>query len=186
MPVSDRAVRRYSTLLATYRRRTSGLLVALWDRLDRHDRVDAAEYARLAEPALDGAKVAAVAASAAFFSLALEVPPVGVRPERVEVEARILDPFLAAWHALKEGRPLIEALAAGRSQADAVGSDFVTRTARRTGDVVADLSGVKVRWRRVPEPGACAWCREVAGNHYRTAESADFGHDRCGCDVVPA
>lgn len=185
MPASDEAIRRYSLLLRTYRRRTSALLVAAWDALDGYDEQSADEYARNVSPALTGAKTAAVAASSGFFALALGIRPVSIRARDVLVEPRIRDPFLALWHASKEGRPLEEALTAGRSQAEAVGADFVQKTARRTGDTVAAASDVTVRWRRVPDANACNWCKTVAGQLYHTAESADFGHDRDGCVVVP-
>ena len=40
-------------------------------------------------------------------------------------------------------------------------------------------------WRRVPGPKACQWCRTIAGQLYKTSETADFGHARCDCVVVP-
>lgn len=90
------------------------------------------------------------------------------------------------WHAFTMERPFEEALRVGRSTAQAVGFDFVQSSARRTGDVAAARSGVDVTWRRVPGAKSCDWCRLVAGQTYRTAESADFGHERDDCDVVPA
>ena len=186
MPLSDAELKRYRTQLATYRRRTSALLAALWDGLDSYDEEAAERYAISAAPILAGAKQASVSASVAMFALSQGIRPPSVPLDAVDVVARIDHPFLALWHAVNEGRPNEEALLAGRNQAEAVGADFVQQTARRTGDVAARESGTRVRWRRVPEPKACSWCRTVAGQLYRTAESADFGHDRCYCDVVPA
>lgn len=183
MPLSDEAVRRYRTALVSQSARTATFLAAVWD--DQPDIEDEARFARAAAPFLIGAKAAAVATSSAFFALALDLRPVGVRARDVLSEPRVRDPFLATWHALNEGRPYEEAVAAGRSAAEAAGEDYVTSTARRTGDVVADKSGQRVRWRRVPGGGACEFCRTVAGQTYRTSESADFGHDRDHCVVVP-
>lgn len=186
MPVSDAAILRYKRQIAGYRNRTSLVLTAAWDRLGTYTEDDIDRYARQTAPTLSGAKVAAVALSAAFFSLAVRSRPVGVRAGDIPVEARIRDPFLTAWHAVSEGRSWVEASAAGRSMAEAVGFNFVQSTARRTGDVVAERSGEQVRWRRVPGGSSCSWCLTVAGQLYHSAESADFGHDRCDCDAVPA
>lgn len=183
---SDAAVRRYRRQISVYRARTAGLLVATWDRLDRHDREDLDTYLQATAPALAGAKRASVSLSAAFFALVLDIPPVGVDPDAIAVNVNVEGPFLAMWHAFSEGRPFDEALAAGRSMAQANGFDWVQSAARRTGDHVAEASGREVRWRRVPGANACDWCRMVARDDYRTAESADFGHNRDDCDVMPA
>lgn len=187
MALSAEALRRYRRQVDARRRRTAAALATLWDRYDAYDSADAEDFARRSAPVLTGAKTATVATSAAMFAMALNMRrPPAVRPDDVEVEPRIDHPFLAFWHALGEGRPREEALAAGRSQAEAVGSDFVQQTARRTGDAAAKASGRRVRFERRPEPGACAWCVDAADQTYRTARSADFGHDRCLCDVVPS
>ena len=186
MPLSDTALRRYDRLLESHRFRTAAILAALWDSLGTYDDEASEQFARRAAPTLAGAKRTAVASSVAVFSLALEVRPPAVSLDEVDVEPRIRHPFLAMWHAVNEGRPNEEALAAGRSQAEAVAMDFVQQTARRTGDTVARKAGVSTRWRRVPNAGACQWCQTISGQLYRTAESADFGHDRCFCMVVPA
>lgn len=161
-------------------------MIALWSRLDSIDEDRVEDFARQAAPALAGAKQATVATSSAFFSLATGVRPVGIRPQDVAVEARIKHPFTAAWHALNMGREYEEALMVGQSQASAVGFDFVQSASRQTGDVFAEQSGVKMRWHRVPSVNACDWCQTVAGQTYATAESADFGHDRCDCSIIPA
>lgn len=186
MPASDLAIRRHQRLIGRYRERTSAALVSIWAQLDSIDEDAVEAFARRATPVLAGVKQATVATSSAFFALAAGTRPVGIRPERVVVEPRIRHPFLSAWHALNEGREYEEALTVGRSQASAVGFDFVQSTSRQTGDVFAEQSGMQMRWNRVPSPGACEWCQTVAGQTYATAESADFGHDRCDCSVIPA
>lgn len=186
MPPSDTQVARYRRLIGQYRNATSAALVAAWDGLASITDDDVDTFIRRTAPTLTGAKAAVVATSAAFFALATSTRPVAVRPDDVNVEARITHPFLAAWHALAEDRPYAEALEVGRSQANAVGFDFVQSTSRRTGDAVAGAAGKRVRWQRVPGLKACAWCELVAGQLYASAESADFGHDRCDCVAVPA
>jgi hypothetical protein len=185
MALSETALRRYDRLLGTYRNRTAALVVIAWDRLGSYDESGIAEFTATTAPALQGAKRATVAASTSTFALALGIRPPSISANDVDTEPRIRHPFLAMWHAVNEGRPNDEAIAAGRSQAQAVALDFVQQTSRRTGDVVAESAGVRTRWRRVPNAGACTWCRTISGQLYRTAESADFGHDRCYCMVVP-
>lgn len=174
----------YKRHLAGYGARLGEGLAHAWDDLTFDDgSID--PYTAKSAPLFNGMKTLAVATSAAFFALALGSRPVGVAAGDVNVEPRVTDPFLAAWHALKEGRSIEEAIQAGRSAAQASGFDFVQSTARRTGDHVARASGKQVRWTRVPSGDACAWCQLVAGQTYHSAESADFGHDRCGCAAVP-
>lgn len=186
MPLSDVALRRYDRLLTNYRTRTAFALAAAWDQLESYGEDDIAVFASTVAPVLAGAKRTAVATSTAVFALSLGIRPPSLSADAVDVQPRIDHPFLALWHAVSEGRPNDEALAAGRSQAEAVAQDFVQQTSRRTGDAVANLVDYRVQWRRVPNAGACSWCRTVAGQLYRTAESADFGHDRCFCMVIPA
>ncbi len=182
-PVVDRYHRR----LATLRALVSVGLLNIWDDLDSYTDADLDIFMERAAPLLAGAKAATVATSAAFFALAVGTRPAPVASAEVLTEPRISHPFLATWHAIiKEGRSIDDAIAAGRSQVEAVGFDYVQSTARQTGDHVAKASGRTVKWRRRPGSDACSWCRTVAGQLYRTAASADFGHDRCDCIAVPA
>lgn len=176
---------RYKRQIAVYRDRTSALLIAAWTKLPNIDEANVAGFEAVTAAPLAGAKAASVTLSASFFSLAMGIRPIGVAPADVLIDADTRGPFRAAWHALSMGRPYEEALEVGRSTAQAVGFDFVQSAARRTGDVVAEKSGEKVRWTRVPGGNACDWCQLVAGQSYLTAESADFGHERDDCDVVP-
>lgn len=186
MPQSSEVVARYRRQLGSYRLRTSALLVAQWNRLGSWDRRDIARFEDATATPLAGIKTATVALSAAFFALYLDEPPPGVDPDLIDVTLYSEGPFLAAWHALSGGRPFQEAITVGASAASAVGYDFVQHTARRTGDHSAEATGRDVRWKRVPGAKACDWCRSVARDDYRTAESADFGHERDDCIVVPA
>jgi hypothetical protein len=186
MPASPEAVRRYRRHLANYRLRTSALLVATWNRLGSYDRDDIATYEEQTAIPTAGVKQATTGLAAAFLTLTLDVEPTAVDPDAIDVTLHTSGPFHAMWHALKEDRPFTEALQVGRSTASATGYDFVQRVARRTGDHVAEANGLDLRWRRVPGANACDWCRLVSRDDYRTAESADFGHERDDCIVIPA
>ncbi len=156
-----------------------------WDGLGSWDDLDVARLAEVVAPSAELAQTAVATRATGFYSAILEVRAPFVRLAELGVALDYRQAFTAHWHALAEGRPFDEALSAGRSAAEAQADRFLTTTARRVGDSVARSTGQRVRWRRVPEPKACRWCLTVAGQLYRTAESADFGHDRCHCDPVP-
>lgn len=42
-----------------------------------------------------------------------------------------------------------------------------------------------VGYRRVLTGKSCSWCARVSTQRYLTADSADFGHPRCDCTVIP-
>jgi hypothetical protein len=182
--LADAAFTRYRGHLAYAKARTAAAVAVVWDRLGSWRDEDVARFEQAAAPVFEAGKQTAVALTAAFVAVVLEVPPPAVPAAAVVVPVDLREPFTAAWHALSMDRPWPEALAAGRSVAAAVGGDFVQSTARRTGDVVARTANRQVRWRRVTDANPCDWCRSAA-KVYRSAESADIGHSRCGCDVFP-
>lgn len=186
MPASPEAIARFRRQLAVYRNRTSALLVTAWAALPAYDEENIEEFTEATATPLVAAKRASVALSAAFYAIALTIPPVGVDPDDIDVLPDLRGPFLATWHALTMGRGIDEAIRVGRSTASATAYDFVQSTSRRTGDLVVARADIDTGWRRVPGAKACDWCRMVATQTYRTAESADFGHQRDDCIAVPA
>lgn len=183
MPPNPEVIARYQRRLADHRARASAVLVTSWNRLGSWDQADVTRYERQTAPAMAGIKAATVALSAGFLSLYLAQPPVGVDPDNIDVTPDLTGPFHATWHALAIGRPIADALSAGRSVASAAGYDFVQHTSRRTGDHATPRG---TRWRRIPGGNACDWCLLVSRDDYLSAESADFGHQRDDCIVVPA
>ena len=173
---------RFESRIDLIRRRTATNVGAAWSAVTDYTDADAAEFVRRVAPALDAASSAAAQTAHGLFSSML-----GITPPPYDLAAlRLPDPrgpFLAVWHAFNEGRPLAEAAAAGASRAEALGFDTVQSSARQIGD---QLGEGRVRgWRRVPGAGACVWCQTIAGQLYATAETADFGHNRCDCVAVP-
>ena len=184
-PPLDPALRRYRALIEQQRIQLSRALGAAFVQLPGHDEADAARYIAAMGPVVAGAKAATTSTSAAFSALLLDLPTPAVTAQMVATSANLRTPFTAMWHAFSEHRPYTEALAAGRSAAEATGESFVQSTARRTGDAVAEVTGQKIRWQRVAEPGSCPWCAERNGGIYISAADGDYGHDRCHCDVIP-
>lgn len=185
MPVSDAALARYRKLLDRRRLTAGSLLGRAWDQLGSWDELDVARYSRFVTPLLSGVKTSTVAMATAFYGLVLDEPPPPIAASSVTVVADLRQPFTAHWHALSMGRPFSESVAAGRSAVEQVAQGFVESTARRTGDAFTEATGRTVRWDRRPRPDACSFCRRVAGPRYLTAESADFGHVPCKCELVP-
>lgn len=179
-------VRRYQFRLDDLASRSARAAMAAWDELVGYDEADVATFVRRVSPVVVGAKTAAVATGVGFYATLLTIRPPTVRAASIPTVFNPRSGFLAAWHALAQGRPYEEAVAAGRAMTEAATSNTVISAARRTGDAVATGSraGV-VGWRRVLDGKACDWCQVISTQRYRTAESADFGHDRCGCTPVP-
>lgn len=181
----DELVARHKAAQSLIIRRTSGLLVALWDALGSWDRPDVEPFTAATAPHVAAAKEATVRLATGFYSRILERQAPALPVAAVETVFNAEAPFTAVWHALTEGRPFTEAVAAGSSAVDAQAQKFVNNTARRTGDHVTERLGVRTRWRRVPSSSACPFCVRVAGQTYLSSATADFGHNRCGCTAVP-
>lgn len=159
---------------------------AAWAQLDAYDENQIDQFATLTAPTLTGAKGAAVRTAAGYYALLAGVRPAPVLANEVPVVANIREPFIALGRALNSGRPFTEAVAAGAERAEAIARNLVTSSSIQTGDIVAQRADLTIRgWERVPDAGACEWCLTVAPGFYLTAETADFGHDRCGCTAEP-
>lgn len=177
---------RFQLVLAAIGQASSPKLARMWNNLPAYDKANIEEFARKATPVMTSAKFAAVRQAAGYYALIAGVRPVVVKPDDVAVDFDPRDPFISTWNALKSGVPFEAAVLAGLGRTDALVRDFVTSSSRQTGDVVFQRANVKVAgWERVPDGGACPWCLEVAPGFYNSAESADFGHERCGCSAAP-
>ncbi len=164
----------------------SGLIIlGIWDDLESWDRADVERFLDLTAGPVAAAKKAAVTLALGLYAAIFETRPPAITPAAISATFNAETPFTAVWHGLSQGRPFDEALASGRSTMDAEIGRFVNSAARRTGDHVARAAKVNTAWRRIPSSGACEFCARAAGQLYKTSETADFGHDRCGCTAVP-
>lgn len=189
MPLSYRdrvVIRRFQLLQRRTADRASLLFTSAWDDLDGYDEADIEAFTRRITPAATAAKAAGVAAGVALYSYLIRRPPIAISPTDIGVTVDPRGPFVTAWHALSQGRPFTEAIASGRSVADASAVDLVVSSSRRTGDAVTAAAGTSVAyWNRETDPDACQWCVDVATQTYTSADTADFGHERCGCTPFP-
>lgn len=178
-------VARHKATQAQITTRSGLIVLGIWDDLGSWNRADIERFEELTAPTISAAKKAAVTLAVGLYAAILQRRPPSLPIEAIEATFNSETPFTAVWHGLKEGRPFDEALASGRSTVDAELGRFVNSASRRTGDHVTEAAGVDVAWRRIPSAKACPWCVTVAGQLYKTSETADFGHDRCDCTAVP-
>lgn len=172
--------RRYQTLtrrLAT----TAGRAVATaWADLGTYDPTDIATLAGRAGPVVDVLSARAAASTAGYLAVLLEEP---VAPTSALVAPDWDSAFIALRRSLANGHEWPDAVESGRLRAEAVGSNAVVSTARRAADEVP--TNRIIGWRRLLSGSSCTWCSTVATQRYHSAESADFGHDHCHCEVAP-
>lgn len=186
-PVLAQLTRRFGLSLAQITTLAAPQLQALWAKLPGYDEAQIAEFERRAGPIIATAKQATVHHAAGFYALAAGIRPPSITPNHVDVTPDLRGPFIQTWSALKHGDTEDGAIAAGFSRVEAMAANFVASASRLTGDAVYSQANVEPQgWQREPEGNACDWCLEMAQNTYRSADSCDFGHDRCQCIAVPA
>lgn len=178
-------VARHKAAQARISGRTGLKVATIWDALGSWDRADVERFAEQTGPAITAAKRAAVVLAAGFYAQILQRRAPAVTIGSIIVDFNAEAAFTATWHALTERRPFLEAVTAGQAIATAEVDRFVASSARRTGDHVTRALRVHTGWERVPAADACPWCIDVSGQTYKTSETADFGHDRCGCTAIP-
>lgn len=137
-----------------------------------------AAFRTAALPILQPIAAEASALSSGYMAALLE-RSVEAAAEFVEPDWR--GPFIKYWSQLDAG--VEAATEAAVSQAEAIGENSIVSTLRRTAGLVDDDR--IIGWRRVLDANPCPWCTAISGRTYRSASSADFGHDRCQCGVTP-
>lgn len=185
MPLNDAAlVRRRQEILAHLRSTTAAAVAKVWDSLDSYtdDQIEA--FIRRASPAVAAGQERAFWLSVAHLQRLLGdefQADIGLLST---AEVDLKEPFIALGRALNAGNSIEDAIAAGRARAEAVADSGVQWASTRASQS-ADGDNRIIGWTRALDGKACDWCREVSRQIYRTAETASFGHTRCGCSVEP-
>lgn len=175
-------VRRYQARIDHAATTLGAAAAQAWDGLGSWDEADIEQLATRLAPTAKGTLAHAAAMTAGFVGLAASVPVAHITP----IDAVDWAPaFRAYWKSLTNSG-FEDALQAGSNTAEAVGFDAVQSAARDTAAQIDRKEPRITSWARVPDSNACDWCIEVSGGTYHSAESASFGHNRCGCSVVPA
>lgn len=153
------------------------------------DNVD--EWLTQVLPVVAAGQRQAVALTEAFLARSLGRQPLGINPDRLtgasvragadpaEVYRR---PFVSTWSALQTGRTWEEATRVGLTRATSTAATDVQLSMRATLREVGEVDSQIVGYERVPDGGACTFCKLVAGQRYRTGDLMPI-HAHCGCGV---
>lgn len=183
----------YQEGLAQIRAQVATFAGGVWDAMAWPDDSEVAAFVATVAPAVEGAQRAAAEFTDAYVAHLLNRAPLGldtaslvgaaarggVAPD--EVYRR---PFVTVWGALSRGADPVQAVAAGRARLVLTTETDVQLTTRAAANAVGQADGIILGWQRVPDAGACEYCRLVAGQRYRHAELMPI-HPRCGCTVEP-
>lgn len=184
---------RYQEALARIRSAAEGVVANVWDDLEAYDADVVNGFVDDVVPFVAAAQAQAAVLTDAYLASAIGRPPLGVDLEEVtgaavragtppeQVYAR---PFITVWTGLKDGRPWVDAVAAGRSRAMSSATMDVALTTRAAATQIGEVDDRIVGYQRVPDGNACAFCTLVAGQRYRTEDLMPL-HNHCGCTVEP-
>lgn len=96
----------------------------------------------------------------------------------------LMAPIWTALRLVTAGRPIIQALVAGRSLLDAIAQTAVADIGRAADSAAMTARRSVTGYIRVVEAGACSRCLILAGNEYQT-DRAFLRHPRCKCGMEP-
>ncbi|MFB6710617.1 hypothetical protein ACFCW6_38680, partial [Streptomyces sp. NPDC056333] len=96
----------------------------------------------------------------------------------------LMAPIWTALRLVTQGRPLVQAMAAGQGLLDAIVATAVADTGRAADAVAMTAKPTVTGYIRVVEAGACDRCIVLAGNEYHT-DKAFLRHPRCHCGMEP-
>lgn len=96
----------------------------------------------------------------------------------------LMAPIWTALRMVAQGRPLLQAMVAGRGLLDAIVMTAIADTGRAADAVAMTAKPTVTGYIRVVESGACDRCIVLAGNEYHT-DKAFLRHPRCNCGMEP-
>lgn len=183
--MADALTARKQALLEELGTRTASQLRRIWQSMGSYAESDQEAWTQLASPVIDAAQSHAVSLQVAYLETLLD-ESVDFDAEAVLANAAIdvNEPFIALANALSNGEGIDAAVESGALRAEGIGESGVTWAARAANGAVEGNDRIS-GWQRTLSRGACEWCQTVAGQTYRSAESASFGHLRCNCGVEP-
>lgn len=183
----DELTRRFQKRVTLIGDRAAAITSRTWLALPGHDEADIPTFHKRALPTITAAKTAAVATGVAYYATRNGIRTPSIAARLVPVEPDYREPFISYWQGLKNGHTLEEATTSGFARAAAITRNLATSAARLSAvPVVARAGREPSHWIRTPDADACPWCIEVSDLTFDSAESADIGHDRCGCSIDPA
>lgn len=187
-PLDVRLTTSYQHKVGDYRARLGALAARAWTGLSGYDRANIAELVAAVAIGEAAARRAVTHLTGGYLSL-LTGERIDLDPRRLPTATALWQqPFLTTWGQLGRGIEFDRAVAAGRDRAQSTGAQIISHTARAASALFDDSSNRVTGWRRVPSGDCCAWCVDVAGELYSSADAAALGdqHANCSCDVIPA
>lgn len=180
---------------ARLRRVVVAALTDIWQDLPAHNRENLDEWLSRALPAVRTAQNASVALTNAYIASAMDRGPLaldlsqlvgaGVRngtPPQ-EVYER---PFVTLWSKLGAGADFERASSAALARATGTATLDVQLSMRATADAIDDLDSNLYGYRRVANPAACAFCKQVDGAYVKASAGFAYAlHSGCGCGLEP-
>lgn len=175
---------------ARLRAAAEAAVVAAWRALPSYDEQNVPAFLARAVPAVAIAQRSSIALTAAFLARQSgeQLPAADVAAilaatrAGVPLEEVYRRPFVTVWTALQDGTRWEDAVAAGLARASGSAAFDVQAAMRGTLRDVGERTDRIVGYERVPDAGACSFCRLVAGQRYTTAQLMPL-HNRCGCGV---
>lgn len=165
-----------------------------WQRLGSYNEADVPRFVEGVSPIIQAGQSRALALTSAYVArktgspiagLSLSsLPPIrnGVPPDVVYRR-----PFVGVWSALGDedyDGDYEEATNIGMEMAKSSSLMDVALTVMAAYVGVAALSTGIVAWRRVADPGCCAYCQNIDGTYTGPNEPQPL-HNRCGCTADP-
>lgn len=168
-------------------------VASAWLGLPGYDEDDVPTFLGRVVPLVLGAQHQAARATDAYIARSLERQPrpsnisavtgaaVRAGAEPAQVYRR---PFVNVWTDLDRGKPYQAAISAGLARATELARTDA-QLAHRAALQQAQLRDPTIlQWRRVPDGGACAYCRMIAGAKVNSADAMPL-HPGCGCTLEP-
>jgi hypothetical protein len=175
---------------ARLRAASAAAIAAAWTALPSYNESDVSAFLASAVPITTAAQQASIQLTNAYLARSLGVRPVAIDTGKILEQVRngttpaevYRRPFVTVWSALKDSTDYQQAVADGLHRATSAVETDVQLAMRQTLVAVAEQHTTILGYRRVPDPGACAFCVLVSGQRYLTDQLMPI-HPHCGCGV---
>lgn len=189
-PPDVRLAAAYLTRYNRLRTRTAATVGVLWDRLADLDdqaadrfRSEAAATVRAAQDATTVLVNGYITTTAAMARATLDLDDTPPNPRGVEAEDVYQRGIVTARTVISEGRPYMDALAAGRARSVTAAATDVALVQRDVMTRAVGRAGI-VGYRRVLTGKSCPLCQIASTQRYHAGQLMPI-HGSCDCGVAP-
>lgn len=168
-------------------------LIRIWQGLPAYDRPNLDQWLSEALPVVEAAQRQSVALTNAYTARAMERQPLGLDlHELIGAAVRGGTPpdvvyeraFITVWSALKGHTEWAEAVDEGLARATSAVEMDTQLSMRATADAVERADPNLYGYRRVANPTACDFCKEVDGAYVKGSSGFVMGlHNHCNCSL---